>query len=258
MLKTCFATYYEAAMTNGRIYTVKKLNWSDKIFQMGCHDRFEKELEVLGKLSNSNIMAPLAYVTEESAYLFYEKIHKGTIFDFLHNFDWPSRCGIALGAAQGLAFLHSRNQQYYFLISQRKQRKQRPPSSTPSKNPHQPSMGRKPPHSLSPMASGWPEVDTSRPFRSVKEAVAAFGDRLLSGELTPSLAKPPNPQLSASSSPSYTSPSSRFNHGGDEEELQISLSRRESCYYDIPKSDDISLNNTGSRAGEDEAGVDAA
>ncbi|PKU69812.1 Leucine-rich repeat receptor-like tyrosine-protein kinase [Dendrobium catenatum] len=116
MLKTRFSTYYKAAMPNGRNYTVKKLNWSEKILQMGSHEKFEHELEVLGRLSNSNIMVPLAYVlTEDSAYFFYEHIHKGTLFDFLHvgsetALDWPSRYSIALGVAQGLTFLHSCNQ----------------------------------------------------------------------------------------------------------------------------------------------------
>ncbi|KAL0917769.1 hypothetical protein M5K25_012856 [Dendrobium thyrsiflorum] len=116
MLKTRFSTYYKAAMPNGRNYTIKKLNWSEKILQMGSHEKFEHELEVLGRLSNSNIMVPLAYVlTEDSAYFFYEHIRKGTLFDFLHEgsetaLDWPSRYSIALGVAQGLTFLHSCNQ----------------------------------------------------------------------------------------------------------------------------------------------------
>nr|CAD1836879.1 unnamed protein product [Ananas comosus var. bracteatus] len=57
-------------------------------------------------------MVPLAYVlTEDSAYLFYENAHEGTLFEFLHRskeniLDWSSRYSIALGVAQGLTFLH--------------------------------------------------------------------------------------------------------------------------------------------------------
>ncbi|RWW59522.1 hypothetical protein BHE74_00033534 [Ensete ventricosum] len=112
ILKTRFSTYYKAVMPNGVSYSIKKLNWTDKIFQMGSHERFRQELEVLGKLSNTNVMVPLAYVlTDDSAYLFYEHVHKGTVFDFLHknsenDLDWPSRYSIMLGVAQGLTFLH--------------------------------------------------------------------------------------------------------------------------------------------------------
>lgn len=112
MQKTRFSTYYKAVMPSGASYSVKKLNWSDKIFQLGNHELFGQELGVLGKLSNSNVMTPLAYVlTADSAYLIYEYALKGTLFDVLHGsianaLDWASRYSIAIGVAQGLAFLH--------------------------------------------------------------------------------------------------------------------------------------------------------
>lgn len=111
-LKTRFSIYYKTIMPSGISYFVKKLNWSDKIFQLGSHEKFGEELGVLGKLNNSNVMTPLAYVlTVDSAYLFYEFAQKGTLFDVLHGslgeaLDWPSRYSIAIGVAQGLAFLH--------------------------------------------------------------------------------------------------------------------------------------------------------
>lgn len=79
---------------------------------MGNHERFGEELEVIGKLNNSNVMIPLAYVlTVDSAYLFYDFSPKGTLFDVLHGnlestLNWSSRYSIAIGIAQGLAFLH--------------------------------------------------------------------------------------------------------------------------------------------------------
>ncbi|KAM7519171.1 hypothetical protein LguiB_018133 [Lonicera macranthoides] len=110
-LKTRFSTYYKAIMPSGSRYIVKKLNWTDKIFQLGSHEKFGEELEVLGRLSNSSVMTPLAYVlTVDHAYLFYEFAEKGTLFDVLHGggngLDWSSRYSIAIGVAQGLAFLH--------------------------------------------------------------------------------------------------------------------------------------------------------
>ncbi|KAF4368206.1 hypothetical protein F8388_022839 [Cannabis sativa] len=112
VMKTRFSTYYKATMPSGSSYFVKKLNWSDKIIHWGNHDRFGTEIEVFGKLSNSNVMTPLAYVlSAENAYLFYEYSSKGTLFDALHSssgcdMDWASRYSIAVGVAQGLAFLH--------------------------------------------------------------------------------------------------------------------------------------------------------
>ncbi|XP_038898623.1 LRR receptor-like serine/threonine-protein kinase GSO2 [Benincasa hispida] len=111
-VKTRFSTYYKVVMPCGSSYYVKKLKWSDKICQPGSHDKFGKQLGVLGRLSNSNIMTPLAYaLTTESAYLFFEYAPKGTLFDVLHGssgnvLDWSSRYSIAIGAAQGLTFLH--------------------------------------------------------------------------------------------------------------------------------------------------------
>lgn len=113
--KMKFSTYYKAILPSGMRYFIKKLNSIDKIFQLENHSKLEGELQVLGKLNNSNVMTPLAYVfTVDSAYIFYEFAHKGTLFDVLHYssenvLDWASRYSIALGVAQGLAFLHGRS-----------------------------------------------------------------------------------------------------------------------------------------------------
>nr|CAB3459565.1 unnamed protein product [Digitaria exilis] len=44
-LKTRFCTYYKAVMPNGTTYSVKKLNSSDKIFQIGNQEKFAREIE---------------------------------------------------------------------------------------------------------------------------------------------------------------------------------------------------------------------
>jgi serine/threonine protein kinase len=114
VLKTRFSTYYKAVMNSRASYFIKKLNWSynSTVFQLGSRDDFEREIEALGKLNNSNVMTPLAYVlTADSAFLFYEYAEKGTLYDSLHGsldsiVDWGSRYCIAVGIAQGLAFLH--------------------------------------------------------------------------------------------------------------------------------------------------------
>uniref|UniRef100_A0A0D6QWL0 Protein kinase domain-containing protein n=1 Tax=Araucaria cunninghamii TaxID=56994 RepID=A0A0D6QWL0_ARACU len=121
VLKNKFSTYYKAVMPSGTSYSVKKLSWTDKLFKSGSYRRLEAELETQGKLNHPNIMSPLAYVIDtECAYLFYEYVHKGSLAEFLHTsgvcvLDWPSRCSIAIGIAQGLAFLHGCQQQILHL-----------------------------------------------------------------------------------------------------------------------------------------------
>ncbi|KAJ1424898.1 Protein kinase domain [Sesbania bispinosa] len=111
-LKTRFSTYYKAIMPSGSVYSVKKLNWSDKIFPVSSVDKFGRELDVLAKLNNSNVMTPLAYIlSTDSAYILYEFVSNGSLFDVLHgsmgnSLDWASRYSIAVGVAQGLSFLH--------------------------------------------------------------------------------------------------------------------------------------------------------
>ncbi|WJX20448.1 hypothetical protein P8452_10002 [Trifolium repens] len=111
-LKTKFSTYYKAVMPSGSIYFAKKLNWCDKIFPVSSVDKFGKELDALAKLNNSNVMIPLGYiVSTDNAYVLYEFVSNGSLFDVLHgsmenSLDWASRYSIAVGVAQGLSFLH--------------------------------------------------------------------------------------------------------------------------------------------------------
>ncbi|KAL8159101.1 hypothetical protein V2J09_000638 [Rumex salicifolius] len=112
VMTTRYVTYYKAVMPSGSRYFIKKLNWSGKVFHLSSHESFKREVEALGKLNNSNVMVPLAYMlTDESAFLLYEYAHKGTLFDILHGssgfaLDWASRYSIAIGVAQGMGFLH--------------------------------------------------------------------------------------------------------------------------------------------------------
>ncbi|XP_076891222.1 uncharacterized protein LOC143542542 [Bidens hawaiensis] len=112
VVKTRFSTYYKAVMPSGMTYFVKRVDPSAKIFQLGRHDLLENELETIGRLRNSNVLVPLAYtLTVDSAYLLYEFSEKGTLFDVLQGslgscLDWTNRYSIALGVANGLAYLH--------------------------------------------------------------------------------------------------------------------------------------------------------
>ncbi|KAK4352662.1 hypothetical protein RND71_028180 [Anisodus tanguticus] len=112
VFKTRFSTYYKDVMPSGTTYFVKKLNWSEKIFQLGSHELFGEELKNIGKLNNSNVMIPLGYLlAADSAHLLYEFAPIGTLYDVLrgslgYSLDWASRYSKAIGVAQGLAFLH--------------------------------------------------------------------------------------------------------------------------------------------------------
>jgi Leucine-rich repeat (LRR) protein len=120
-LKNKFSTYYKAVMPSGISYSVKKLNWTDRSFKSGSYRKLGAELEKQGKLRHPNILTPLAQVLDtDCAYLFYEYVHKGSLSEFLHTsnvsvLDWPSRCSIAIGVAQGLAFLHGCQQPIFHL-----------------------------------------------------------------------------------------------------------------------------------------------
>lgn len=93
------------------------------------------------------------------------------------------------------------------------------------------------------MVSQRAEVDTTSPFRSVKEAVEIFGERFLTGNVnshkTSSSAKldiirsppiyslpPPKPLLSANSSPPSLSSTARFIHERDDELVSLNALKK--------------------------------
>ncbi|XP_047327307.1 probable serine/threonine-protein kinase PIX13 [Impatiens glandulifera] len=74
---------------------------------------FQMEVKVLGKLSHGNLVKLLGYCCENKQFLLvYEYMQKGSLESHLFRkgadpLSWETRISIAIGAAQGLAFLHN-------------------------------------------------------------------------------------------------------------------------------------------------------
>ncbi|KAG9134722.1 hypothetical protein Leryth_001052 [Lithospermum erythrorhizon] len=109
-----FSTVYRAEMPSGMTLSVKKLKSMDRTLLHHQH-KMIRELEKLSRLSHDNLMRPIGFVIyEEVALLLHQYFPNGTLASFLHESskkpeyepDWPTRLSIAIGVAEGLAFLH--------------------------------------------------------------------------------------------------------------------------------------------------------
>ncbi|KAG9447792.1 hypothetical protein H6P81_013920 [Aristolochia fimbriata] len=110
---------YKVVLSNGEAVAVKKL-WGSKKWEGGPNnmqqrindDGFEAEVETLGKIRHKNIVKLwCCCTTRDCKLLVYEYMPNGSLGDLLHSskgglLDWPTRCKIALEAAEGLSYLH--------------------------------------------------------------------------------------------------------------------------------------------------------
>ncbi|CAF1787054.1 unnamed protein product [Brassica napus] len=74
----------------------------------------QEEVKSLGKHSHPNLVKFLGYCCEDKkSLLVFECLHKGTLDHYIHGknevLSWATRVKIAIGIAQGVAFLHSIN-----------------------------------------------------------------------------------------------------------------------------------------------------
>ncbi|RDY07056.1 MDIS1-interacting receptor like kinase 1, partial [Mucuna pruriens] len=96
------------------IVAVKKLWRSGSDVEVGSSDDLVGEVNLLGRLRHRNIVRLLGFLYNDSdVMIVYEFMHNGNLGDALHGkqagrllVDWVSRYNIALGIAQGLAYLH--------------------------------------------------------------------------------------------------------------------------------------------------------
>ncbi|KAK8557612.1 hypothetical protein V6N13_007970 [Hibiscus sabdariffa] len=106
---------YKAEMPESNtVVAVKKLWRSGTDLETGNSGDFIGEVNVLGKLRHRNIVRLLGFLhNDTSMMIVYEFMQNGSLGEALHCkqagrllVDWVSRYNIALGVAQGLAYLH--------------------------------------------------------------------------------------------------------------------------------------------------------
>ncbi|KAI4349337.1 hypothetical protein L6164_009937 [Bauhinia variegata] len=108
-------TVYKAEVPqSSTVVAVKKLWRSGSDIETGSSEDLVGEVNLLGRLRHRNIVRLLGYLYNDTdVMIIYEYMHNGNLGDALHGkqaerllVDWVSRYNIALGVAQGLAYLH--------------------------------------------------------------------------------------------------------------------------------------------------------
>ncbi|XP_058111052.1 LRR receptor-like serine/threonine-protein kinase RGI5 [Magnolia sinica] len=106
--KGCSGIVYKAEMPNGELIAVKKL-WKSKR-EEELMDAFTSEIQILGHIRHRNIVKLLGYCSNKCVkLLLYNYISNGNLQQLLQenrSLDWETRYKIAVGTAQGLAYLH--------------------------------------------------------------------------------------------------------------------------------------------------------
>ncbi|MED6221733.1 hypothetical protein PIB30_057610 [Stylosanthes scabra] len=120
-----FGEVYRIASNRPGEYVAVKKIWSDKDVDHKREKEFMAEVEILGNIRHSNVVKLLCcYSSENSKLLVYEYMENHSLDKWLHGkskrsptalctlnrthavLSWPTRLKIAIGAAQGLCYMH--------------------------------------------------------------------------------------------------------------------------------------------------------
>ncbi|KAK8950188.1 Serine/threonine-protein kinase PBS1 [Platanthera guangdongensis] len=108
-----FGRVYKGTLANGEVVAIKKMDRRPSKKQADGEHEFRVEVDLLTRLDHPNLVTLIGYCADGiHRFLVYEFMPRGNLQDVLNGIsnlkmEWPLRVRVALGAARGLAYLHS-------------------------------------------------------------------------------------------------------------------------------------------------------